>query len=140
MENEIKATELRVGNYVHDEDERLCVVRKISTNSFQALLINGYNTTLSFKPIPITEQRLLEFGFEKVEKYKNILDEIEFVKYSERPFHHIYIRYFGRDITVFNHSECNANEIQFISYCESIHQLQNLYHALTGQELTKKDK
>jgi hypothetical protein len=75
-----------------------------------------------FQPIPLTEEWLFKFGFRK---------------YSSTQFDK------GNFWTIANHNEtkhfgmwCNHLEI----YIKYVHQLQNLYFALTGEELTINNK
>jgi len=104
--------QLRIGNYV-DLSEGFSVHNDILTVSIKN--IGWYN---EFKPIPLTEEWLIKFGFEILNKnaiynylllYWNIKDEeYDFVR------------------------EGKATTIKYI------HQLQNLYFALTEEELTIK--
>lgn len=75
-------------------------------------------------PIPLTEEWLSKFGFEKSEKDKE-----------------------GYQIWIFNGDECifRIKHIIYFYLCDTnyfgteiryVHELQNLYFALTGQELT----
>ena len=41
---------------------------------------------------------------------------------------------------IFNHSECDFTEMQYLTEVKFVHQLQNLYFALTGEELTIKEE
>jgi len=57
-----------------------------------------------------------------------------------RPAKHIYIRTacsksINGFFNLFNSSECDSSEIQFIKKLSYVHQLQNLYFALTQEEL-----
>jgi hypothetical protein len=74
-------------------------------------------TFSDFEPIPLTEEWLLKFGFE----WKNHgLHKDNWV-----------IRQFGGDWTIFLSNEKYNFDIK-LCY---VHQLQNLYFALTGEEL-----
>jgi hypothetical protein len=111
----MKATELRIGNWVMIDPSNIpqqvvdvmCdSVNTVNVQSAHYGLVDG---------IPLTEERLLEFGFEKdVSKY-NICWFLN----------HVYIWFVdGKYI----------NELDLpIDY---VHQLQNLYFALKGEELT----
>lgn len=66
------------------------------------------------EPIPLTEEILLKCGFEKVREYLHIDNEIVIQKDANGYYSHI-----------------NSGNI----YINSLHQLQNLYFALTGEEL-----
>lgn len=123
----MKANELRIGNYVLSE----CLDSK---GYFEETRVTGIfwdeihhdaigmtkpiweNEIERIKPIPITEEILLKFGFE------NGIDEMTLTTESFC----IYWRKFE------GHFEING-EKYFKKY---IHELQNLYFALTGKELS----
>lgn len=109
----IKAQELRIGNYVQYEELK---------NPSKVWIIDCTETSTSTKakPIPLTEEWLLKFGFIKSE---NIL---KFFLYNN---FEVYIQdnVFWYDLT---------NDSIVI---ENVHQLQNLYFALTSYELTIKE-
>ena len=124
----IQPQELRIGNYVDvlgkidqvksiDENEHggFC---KFKENPYQYYLI--HNGEEIVKPIPLTEEILLKFGFEKKSgsEFKN-----------ER---FIY-RFKQRDLII-EGFEYDYNGI--LCYPEFVHQLQNIYFALTEEELT----
>ena len=77
-----------------------------------------------YRGIPLTEEYLLKFGFywdnKKVYLCKN-----------EIPFR---IRYSHNQITIFQHQKDVT-----ITSIEYVHQLQNIYFALTGKELEIKE-
>ena len=104
----MKANELRIGNYVKDPYNK--TIKLVSIEKDASML----------RPISLTEEWLLKFGFNK-----NILTTS--------------IRFW---ITDFNIREFNKSKKIQVSYRNSIynhieyvHQLQNLYFALTGEEL-----
>lgn len=119
----IKIGELRIGNYLHDRENRLCKVESISIGlkdsvvgeAFKAHAIVGGLTSLPHKTIPLTEEILLKCGFERYEfdngqyRFKNRLIVIRDGKFVD----------YGSDVII-----------------TSLHQLQNLYFSLTGEELT----
>jgi len=121
--------ELRIGNYVNIEDTVLRV-------DLQELY---YNSSL-MNPIPLTEKWLSKFGFKK---YNFTNKENGYIIENKEASKSIYIRTFIEPNTtnffnVFNRSECERTKLQFIKSIKYVHQLQNLYFALTGQELTLK--
>lgn len=75
-------------------------------------------------PIPLTEELLLKFGFDKSDEHQlgYIINEIGF--HYDYHFKRFYLE-IGDD--------CDLIKLENIQY---IHQLQNLCHNLTGQELT----
>lgn len=75
------------------------------------------------KPVKLTEEWLIEFGFKEIKPLEN--DEHKWSTYSKNGVH-IDLPYF----------EFNIEEIsQEIKY---VHQIQNLYYTLTGEKLTLK--
>ena len=82
---------------------------------------------------PLTEDWLLKFGFEP---YGN---EVGFERNNKEPSKKIYAKIHLSGISIFNYSECNKKQMQFITIIECVHQLQNLYFALTGKELEAKE-
>ena len=116
----MNANELRIGNYVHRQSGKMVVNRddvyKIENINLQS--------ALKYEPIPLTEECLLKFGFIKYGHILKIhLNEGLGVNYNKD------LKIWYLDI----HFTTTA-KIQ-INY---VHQLQNLYFALTGEELTLK--
>ena len=111
----MKASELRIGNYIFDRYE----IIKIDKYHF-ALAESFY--TEDFTPIPLTEEWLLKFGFNKVgSNYENRL----------------IILHTNNKTGTFDFllNEPHSNKL-IVRVIESVHQLQNLYFALTNEELT----
>ena len=113
----MKQTELRIGNYVMN-DRIVNTVTSIGKRSIGQITTQG-NDILSrtelIKPIPITEEWLIKFGFEK-----RTPDGYYFDK--GRMSINLPDVYYKINFTLVK-----------IYY---IHQLQNLYFALTNKELT----
>ena len=113
----MKATDLRIGNYYLD----ICGLK----NRWKASSFEHYRSVgvpLSrLKPIPLTEERLFEFGFEGVGfPYSKEFNEWVTVT-IEDDFSLVIYSQVGR---------CIPSRIY-----NEVHQLQNLIHALTGEEL-----
>jgi hypothetical protein len=115
----MKANELRIGNLIKfSEDGTIFTVGSIEEKGFTVQ--NDEETTWieaeEFEPIPITEEWLLKLGFERDNqgnwKLKSGYHWIELY------FYHVYI---------------NGQQVVLIDY---VHQLQNIWFALTGKELT----
>jgi hypothetical protein len=124
----MKANELRIGNLLFDRGDKILRLdywdfMKPAQRMFLGdSEVHPLTEDLEYcKPIPLTEEWLLKFGF----KWKQIKDlssytlsKLELYRYSS-----------------------NNNKI-FFEYAEGevelkyVHQLQNLYFALTGEELT----
>ena len=132
----MKATELRLGNYITTEYMNKNIFKVISIHSdriyFESVRENFKSDTIQnyIKPIPLTEEWLINFGFEKA-KHSHGYD--------------CYIKD-GFDFDIVSHGkywvlatytdESCANSLYFAhGRFEYVHQLQNLYFALTGSEL-----
>ena len=89
---------------------------------------NNYNQFSQFiDPIPLTEEILLKFGFEKI-------------KSDEYPHKYIINKYMSDEVEIENLNSQNcfifSHGKKFSSIkIEYVHQLQNLYFSLTGKEL-----
>ena len=118
----MKATDLRIGNYYQYAGDSGIVytqVQAIKYNQFGLLSdFDGTNFEIC-KPIPLTEEWLLKFGF-----YKNIDTEL-FEKSG-----------FQIDFSVIKCHFYLPNYGDWYKELEFVHQLQNLYFALTEEELT----
>lgn len=115
----MKATELRIGNYVNAYlgapiSENLLTIVTAST-----FLDMDKDNKTTYNPIPLTEEWLLRFGFENSSSFG--------VEYYE----------IGK-LTICQ-SDCLAYiEDLYGIEVKHVHQLQNLYFALTGEELQLK--
>lgn len=119
----MKANELRIGNWVASMFGKDIEVLGISRhNKIETDRMDEDIDTL--KPIPLTEDWLLKFGFEFIN---------EVCGYADR----LHIIYQTKDAFIF-HPFCTNDK-----YCQieikHVHQLQNLYFALTSEELTIKE-
>ena len=128
----MKASELRIGNLVF-------FISKYEF--FEVTDISSYNNTLSseeycrdlseFQPIPLTEEWLVKFGFEKDDNGSEI--ESDYFQWYEMDF---------PLIGLLVQSDCKEyvfDENSDTLRIKYVHQLQNLYFALTGEELTLKN-
>jgi hypothetical protein len=122
----MKATELRIGNYVYKYYPSGIEIEAV--NEINSYFVNGIGIS-AIEPIPLTEEWLLKFGFEDNQIRNNGL-------YLRVEFHLETIIFWAgiedEDLTI-------ESEIP-LAYIHHVHQLQNLYHALTGEELTIKNK
>ena len=117
----MKANELRIGNWVHFENES-------SAGNFQADVDTIYDVDRKLallSPIPLTEEWLVKFGFVKDGKYDYLLKRDGFEIWNSCDFHTD-----NGDKFLFIGNMPDL-EMRFIH----VHQLQNLYFALTGEEL-----
>ena len=118
----MKASELRIGNWVWNDVQEIPVqvdVRIISQQTYRKP-----NQGL-WEPIPLTEEWLLKFGF--AEKYKSASNRWN-------------IKGFELHDCEDDHGDLKGDFMyKFQLHVKYVHQLQNLYFALIGQELTIND-
>jgi hypothetical protein len=108
----MKATELRLGNWIYNNNVEYQVTPYVIEELWAS--VRGW-----VQPIPLTKEWLLKFGFKKSDNYGN--DEYRLDGYS----------YFRGSFYISDCDECGESvEINFV------HELQNLYFALTKKELT----
>ena len=134
----MKANELRLDNLVFNKRGDVDTV--IEINDYIIETENKQQYIDECKPIPLNKELLVNlFGFTLI--VNEGLDWYHYSIDSEVPSKHITVRTDDGDnfFAVFNHSPCDMSSLQFISYCQYVHQLQNLYFALTGEELEIKE-
>lgn len=123
MENQLKATELkkelRVGNYVLFRGQIKTVYQIRNSGCDFSIGGNAYQSYVweSIQSIPLTEDILVKLGFEK--KENSILEKSGLRLFAIRDL------YFRANFPI-------SADVKFV------HQLQNLFFALTGEELTFK--
>jgi len=138
----MKATELRLGNYVYHES---------STCKLETVL--AFEDVEEYNPIPLTEEWLLKFGFaeqndEKKERLKwpTVHTSISWVLRGNTPesdWFRVYqqihepdildVKYDIRGIKLGEYRVYAC--LYFVKTIEYVHQLQNLYFAMTEREL-----
>ena len=122
----MKAMELRIGDYVNYRCDALDIhipVYQVGNGAdIQVHENHGY-----FSPIPLTEEWLLKFGF-------RVRDDNEYLDIRIRNMLYLAVHLRTLDVILGYNYEWTL-PIKTIKY---VHQLQNLYFALTGEELTIK--
>jgi len=139
----MKASELRIGNYVMIKNELLpnyknqpLIVTSIqqrndrdfpNSKSVISCYVDKHNSVSQFdefiRPIQLTEEWLLKFGFVK---------DLE---------NNIYLNVNSNAFLCWQNNRIELLDDEnnkCISFCNYVNQLQNLYFALTGEELTIK--
>jgi hypothetical protein len=122
----MKATDLRIGNLFYyrvvdqlDERKEWFEVSEIDYDDLRVIGIKD-EMNQDYQPIPITEEWLLKFGFKK------------YITGDIYPT-------FTKNMLNWNDGIFYLIRYGFINHIKHVHQLQNLYFALTGIELTIKD-
>jgi phage FluMu gp28-like protein len=123
----MKANELRIGNLVYWNGEIGIISQLLEMEvAFKCGESDLYE---ALDPIQLTEEWLLKFGFEMI---------------NSSPINYKIYRLKDISFNVIKDSNIKLyNKIVYSEqyrHIESIHQLQNLYFALTGDELTIKNK
>lgn len=126
----MKLKELRIGNWVFDDENKPCQISLLTSEKrdayegevpeFQIEYKESENIFVSdvINPIPLTEEWLLKFGFFSHENRPRPV-------YGNNSF----IYFYKQDGIFWSDLMHGTIEIKYV------HQLQNLYHALTGKEL-----
>ena len=138
----IKANELRIGNLVFDDQNVIAKIESIQSKEYSKwngddidviFSIDGNMKESTISPIPLSEDWLLKFGFECI---ANGGDQKRFgLKNRNKNC------FYGVEL---DHEEICLNK-QSLFGCETlihneiflqyVHQLQNIYFALTGEDL-----
>ena len=137
----MKANELRIGNLVYVTDNQTNLIFKEITpiNIHNLMHLTGWDKSpidIEFEPIPLTEEWLDKFGFENVDKGDN-----DYITYAD-PNHDYYLQ---MDVRKGDNRwailDNTVNELVAFAMVDIVwvHQLQNLYFALTGEELIIKE-
>ena len=118
----MEAKELRIGNliYINHKQAINQSSKKFTLTCMMDLVVNGTGSKFSYNPILLTEDWLIKFGFRK---YNN---KNHFKKHWVSGFINI-----NGIFCLLSYNQRHHN----ITY---VHQLQNLYFALTNKELTIK--
>ena len=118
----MEAKELRIGNYVYHANivnDDVSII-EVTLDVIIYMVLGG--SLNKYKPIPLTEEWLLKFGFKK--------GQIQLTTYTN-----------GKLSITLKTNEYVNGRTYFNSWCilekqiQYVHQLQNLYFALTGEEL-----
>lgn len=133
----IQANELRIGNWVM-VNGRPETINYLST--IPEVSINGMDAHLSFQlsPIPLTDKILMAFGLTPIEVSDNFkkyffdsIIEVEKIKYH----FHFHKRAKRLSVGIRMETSVGHETTFFIWGIKHLHDLQNIYHALTFKEL-----
>ena len=122
----MKANELRIGNRV--DISKIVIVRHETLCDFA----NGF---IDFQPIPLTEEWLLKFGFEKIEFNSDTFGHGTEYHLTVKGAGGFIIEYMDDFSCCLLGSKSDIGVAPNLDSCKYVHQLQNLYFALTNEEL-----
>lgn len=126
----MKATELRVGNLVSYSHKEINLdYTEVSINSLY-LIDRGFPYDARFKPIPLTEEWLVKFGFNNYHCGWTGWFYLQDCNLVVRNMEDKFVALWDLRDDEFNHT--------FLREIDSVHDLQNLYFSLTGEELELK--
>jgi hypothetical protein len=124
----MKANELRIGNLVTYENKthKIFGISEqypfLDTIEYGAFVVEWYD----LKPIPLTEDWLLKAGFEVVYD-SEFTKRLDFIKDNRFDF------FINKQNETLSGIRFKGNT--FFNEAKHVHQLQNIYFALTGEEL-----
>jgi hypothetical protein len=132
------AQELRTGNFIYDSRENIVEVGGI--NIYGRILVedkscdDGYYTLSDSKPIPLTEEWFERFGLLKSLGYYFEIDKKKNIEFgwNDKNMWYVYFRNKSKGLAIDDDYVILRNDLSYV------HQLQNLFFALTGSELTIK--
>jgi hypothetical protein len=142
----MKANELRIGNWIKYTTDKELTRRYHNTLAqvdIDILMdVEHFIKSKWFAPLPLTPEILEKCGFIKT-SYSNhksnpyISQEIRDLDFFDHRFNNMVLSGVGRPIEFYEVEYCplDIEERTYIAKLNHLHQLQNLYYALTNQEL-----
>lgn len=133
----MNAKELRIGNFInvtrtHGRGHKQTYVKEVNLHYLSQ--IDRKSTTIT--PIPLTEKWLIVFGFEECVDYYAIGKSMFFYDIHKSLENSEFYMFFDSESNSFNLSFMeNDNNIRKELKIIYVHELQNLYFALTREEL-----
>lgn len=128
----INTTDIRRGNlFIDNLKKRILVVDEITADSILFDFLNAPFTALpdgwQAEPIPLTPEVLVKCGFVKLKLDNGF--------YYEKYLNNKETLLFSDNILSYGILGASQYEWSACDHIQSLHQLMNLYHALTGEEL-----
>jgi len=145
----MKANELKIGSYYNFSEDVVSVsfghtktgIRQLTEQDIYWIMedvgAKSFDELIDeiIKPIPLTEELIIKLGFEIEEEETLICDEDSTILTSTLFFKPLneHIKFYCDFIV--NHAECYLSNKFVLARPKFVHQLQNLYFALTKDEL-----
>jgi len=126
--------QFRIGNLLGDRENRLCRVTELNSETDPdernviAPAIKGGLTSLPVEPIPLSEEWLLKCGFEALTKKSNGFKSDSYTYTG------------GVSLIVYFDGERLSTNFWIGNEKRYVHELQNFFYALTGEELIFTEK
>lgn len=131
----MKPEELRIGNLIAWSDQIQTVIQVSNDGFIQCDPLAADREISEFEPIPLTEDRLIKFGF-KPDKGGFTFKSLH---HYESYFHLVWYYFAANEgVTEGWLSSINGKEIPIGPKIEFVHHLQNLYFDCYGYELIYK--
>lgn len=134
----LEANELMIGNYVYTKHIVTCKydnVRKVS----ETILVNLSREKDYLKPIPLTEEWLIKLGFKKLDGGCLIFQKGIYEIWSNTAdLKEWSLRRIVGDKNEGSYGETLNCMVNVHNKVYTVHQLQNIYYSLTGEQLTIK--
>lgn len=126
----MRSTELRIGNWVEIKDQEVKTYAQVEGIGNLQQVAGQLWSIEELVPIPLTEEWLVRFGFEKHSGiYFRTLNYSAYIAIGNDGSCGLY-----NSLSDYN----RGNSFNQMKQIDFVHQLQNLYHALTGEELEMK--
>lgn len=122
----MKATELRIGNWVMNTHHNHNDFVQIDKDYFCS------DKGIDYEPVPLTEEWLKKLGFEDLSEKRKALKGVLQLVLTENTT----IVYYSGTWELLANVQGQGGTVFPCPQLKYVHQLQNLYHALTGNELT----
>jgi hypothetical protein len=127
----MEANDYRLNNFIQDLSNNVLIINGLHENAIYSIYPEGVAENMdtnpkNIKPIPLTEEWLFKFGFQ--------IDELERDEYYIYEADHLVCLYKG----INGGYQRTINDYDDGIELNNVHQLQNLYFALTGEELKQK--
>lgn len=134
----MKTTELRIGNLVTDSSGFICEIKEIRSGTVKVKYHSDKDrycikSLCEIFPVKLTEEWLIKFGFDKdsQNKYRLYSENCGLIGICEHKE-----LYTNKHLSFFFNIGGSYSVSSIDIQIKHVHQLQNLYFALTGEELT----
>lgn len=140
----MNAQELRLGNLVWNDVQKIPVAVDMKILNEQYYFDKGAPNYHSWEPIPLTYDWLVKAGFELRRKSVSLNVGGELFEYAEITVKDLG-EYSKRNFIIWHKKNTGwtidgvVRNIELSHFIQNVHQLQNLYFALTGQEIEFKE-